>query len=208
MSEHAIELHWQRSEPNLQPGKFSNAHTVRYSDRCGLQVDASPDWGGDSENTNPEQALAASLSSCHMMTFLALASIVADELYGRNFPVVMIEEEDFARIESGGKSYSFETADVTDVLAATLRTFEMRLKHEGFEIEYEVDEDGNEIVAEADETAEGDMPDGEDEADHLLGVADDARAGRCGRSRGPQRGTGDACRTVGCAASRQVVIWV
>jgi organic hydroperoxide reductase OsmC/OhrA len=37
-------------------------------------ADAAPDWGGDAENTNPEQALAAAVSSCHMMTFLALAA--------------------------------------------------------------------------------------------------------------------------------------
>lgn len=74
MSELSIELHWQRSETNLHSGKYSNVHTVRYNDSYDLQVDAAPDWGGDPENTNPEQALAASLSSCHMMTFLALAS--------------------------------------------------------------------------------------------------------------------------------------
>lgn len=34
-------------------------------------------------------------------SFLALASIVADELYGRNFPVVMVDVEDFRRIETG-----------------------------------------------------------------------------------------------------------
>ena len=39
-----------------------------------MTADAAPDWGGDIANTNPEQALAASISSCHMMTFLALAS--------------------------------------------------------------------------------------------------------------------------------------
>lgn len=61
-------------EPELQSGKYSNEHTVRYNDSYALQVDAAPDWGGRPENTNPEQALAASLSSCHMMTFLALAS--------------------------------------------------------------------------------------------------------------------------------------
>ena len=74
MSELSIELTWQRSEHELRPGKFSNAHTVRYNDRYELQADAAPDWGGDAENTNPEQALAAALSSCHMMTFLALAA--------------------------------------------------------------------------------------------------------------------------------------
>jgi len=74
MSELSIELNWERTEPELKPGKFSNAHTVHYNDHCDLKADAAPDWGGDPANTNPEQALAASLSSCHMMTFLALAA--------------------------------------------------------------------------------------------------------------------------------------
>lgn len=76
MSELSIELHWQRSEPDLQSGKYSNVHTVRYNDSHDLRVDAAPGWGGAPENTNPEQALAAALSSCHMMTFLALAARV------------------------------------------------------------------------------------------------------------------------------------
>lgn len=70
----SIQLHWQRTEPALQMGKYSNAHTVHYGNRYDLPVDAAPDWGGDPENTNPEQALTAALSSCHMMTFLALAA--------------------------------------------------------------------------------------------------------------------------------------
>lgn len=74
MSALSIQLHWQRAEPTLQSGKYSNAHTVQYGDRYDLMVDAAPDWGGDPANTNPEQALAAALSSCHMMTFLALAA--------------------------------------------------------------------------------------------------------------------------------------
>jgi signal transduction histidine kinase len=43
---------------------------------------------------------------------------------------------DFAKIESGGKSYRFETMDVGDVLEGTLKMLEVRLKHDGFEIEY------------------------------------------------------------------------
>ena len=74
MSALSIRLHWQRREAALVTGKYSNAHTVQYDDRHDLQVDAAPDWGGDPANTNPEQALAAALSSCHMMTFLALAA--------------------------------------------------------------------------------------------------------------------------------------
>lgn len=74
MSELSIELSWHRSEPDLRPGEFSKAHRIRYNDTFELQADAAPDWGGAAENTNPEQALAAALSSCHMMTFLALAA--------------------------------------------------------------------------------------------------------------------------------------
>ncbi|WP_294621421.1 OsmC family protein [uncultured Roseovarius sp.] len=74
LSDLAVELHWHRAEPVLETGKFSNSHTVQYNREHELQVDAAPDWGGDPENTNPEQALAAALSSCHMMTFLALCA--------------------------------------------------------------------------------------------------------------------------------------
>ncbi len=74
MSELSVDLSWQRSESDLRPGKFSNKHSVRYNDSNELQVDAAPDWGGDASSTNPEQALAAAVSSCHMMTFLALAA--------------------------------------------------------------------------------------------------------------------------------------
>jgi organic hydroperoxide reductase OsmC/OhrA len=74
MSELSINLDWYRTTPELRAGAYSNAHRVRYNESSELDVDAAPDWGGDSANTNPEQALAASLSSCHMMTFLAFAA--------------------------------------------------------------------------------------------------------------------------------------
>ena len=74
MSDLSIELHWQRAEPVVLTGKYSNAHRVQFNDAFDVTVDAAPDWGGDPSNTNPEQALASALSSCHMMTFLALAA--------------------------------------------------------------------------------------------------------------------------------------
>lgn len=43
----------------------------------------------------------AAIITTGVASFLALASIVAEELYGRNFPVVMVDEEDFGRIDSG-----------------------------------------------------------------------------------------------------------
>ncbi|WP_286130992.1 hypothetical protein [Loktanella sp. 5RATIMAR09] len=39
-----------------------------------IAVDTGPDWGGNPDHTNPEQALASALPSCHMMACLALAA--------------------------------------------------------------------------------------------------------------------------------------
>lgn len=74
MSDLAIQLHWHRSSPVLRTGAYSNAHVVQYNTQYDVTVDSAPDWGGDPANTNPEQALASALSSCHMMTFLALCA--------------------------------------------------------------------------------------------------------------------------------------
>ena len=74
MSDLAIDLHWHRGGDALQTGHYSNAHVVHFNSGHELNVDTAPDWGGDPDNTNPEQALAAALSSCHMMTFLALCA--------------------------------------------------------------------------------------------------------------------------------------
>ncbi len=74
MSDLAIDLHWKRAEAELKPGAYSNEHTVHFNSSTDIDVDSAPDWGGDPANTNPEQALASALSSCHMMTFLALCA--------------------------------------------------------------------------------------------------------------------------------------
>ncbi len=43
---------------------------------------------------------------------------------------------DFSRIESGRKVYTFEPADIEDILAGTLATFTVRLRDKGFDVSY------------------------------------------------------------------------
>ncbi|MDC3364133.1 OsmC family protein [Planktomarina temperata] len=74
MSDLSIELHWQRKTPVFATGTYSNSHIVQMNRLHEIDVDSAPYWGGDPAHTNPEQALASALSSCHMMTFLALAA--------------------------------------------------------------------------------------------------------------------------------------
>tara|TARA_A100001011_G_scaffold51606_1_gene49669 strand:+ start:766 stop:1215 length:450 start_codon:yes stop_codon:yes gene_type:complete len=74
MSKISIDLSWKIGEGKMSPGNYSNEHEIFFSPNIKIIGDSAPDWKGSELNTNPEQALAASLSSCHMMTFLALAA--------------------------------------------------------------------------------------------------------------------------------------
>ena len=96
MSELSIKLNWKRKEEKLSPGKFSSEHEVSYNDHYIVKADTAPDWGGSAENTNPEQALAASLSSCHMMTFLALSAKT-------KWPVLSYEDHAIAHLGKNDK---------------------------------------------------------------------------------------------------------
>ena len=74
MSNLTIELKWELGNYQLIYGQYQTDHTIKINDQTLLNVGSAPEYGGSKKNLNPEQALAAALSSCHMMTFLALAS--------------------------------------------------------------------------------------------------------------------------------------
>ena len=59
-------------------------------------ADSAPDWRGSELNSNPEQTLAASLSSCHMMTFLALAAKMS-------WPVITYKDNAIATLGKNSK---------------------------------------------------------------------------------------------------------
>ena len=74
MSKISIDLIWKLKNGEMLPEKYSNEHEIVFTPNFKIKGDSAPDWRGNELNTNPEQTLAASLSSCHMMTFLALAA--------------------------------------------------------------------------------------------------------------------------------------
>jgi organic hydroperoxide reductase OsmC/OhrA len=67
-----ISLHRARVSWSGGEGKDIRAHTIELA---GERVAASsaPEFGGDSDRADPEELFVASLSSCHMLWFLALA---------------------------------------------------------------------------------------------------------------------------------------
>src|SRR5258708_5722052 len=78
MSEHKALISWKRTSPDFIKGKYSREHTWTFDG--GLSVPASPapavvpaPWSNPA-NVDPEEAFVAAISSCHMLTYLYLAS--------------------------------------------------------------------------------------------------------------------------------------
>ncbi len=78
MSEHKAIIAWKRTGPDFLKGNYSREHTWTFDG--GATVPASPSptvvpapWSNP-VHVDPEEAFVASVSSCHMLTFLFLAS--------------------------------------------------------------------------------------------------------------------------------------
>jgi organic hydroperoxide reductase OsmC/OhrA len=77
-SQYLATISWSRSGPDFVKGRFSREHTWTFDG--GVTVPASPSphvvpapWS-NAANVDPEEAFVASVASCHMLTFLWLAS--------------------------------------------------------------------------------------------------------------------------------------
>lgn len=73
MSEHRATIDWQRSSADFTYMTYNRAHDWRFTDAT-VPASATKEYRGDESRVNPEEALVASLSSCHMLTFLAVAA--------------------------------------------------------------------------------------------------------------------------------------
>ena len=74
MSEHKITLTWKRGDTPFEYQKYSRDHTWKFDGGHEMSASAAPAYLGNPANVDPEEAFVASLSSCHMLTFLAIAS--------------------------------------------------------------------------------------------------------------------------------------
>ena len=75
MSEHRAELEWKRETEGFAYKEYSRNHTWRFENGTVVEASAAVDFLGDPARVDPEAAYAASLSSCHALTFLAIASM-------------------------------------------------------------------------------------------------------------------------------------
>lgn len=72
---YTIHLEWSNDKnTDFTFEKYNRNHSLFFSGDQVLLNSASPEYFGDKNATNPEELLASALASCHMLTFLAIAS--------------------------------------------------------------------------------------------------------------------------------------
>ena len=74
MSEHRVRVAWKRGGIDFGYESYPRDHEWSFEGGVRVPASAAPAFRGNASRVDPEAAFAAALSSCHMLTFLALAS--------------------------------------------------------------------------------------------------------------------------------------
>lgn len=74
MAEYRTNLIWKPESEDFSYKNYSRTHKWSFGGGQEVTASAAPEFLGKSEFVNPEEAFAASLGSCHLLTFLAIAS--------------------------------------------------------------------------------------------------------------------------------------
>ncbi len=78
MAEYTAEILWQRGEQDFLANRYSRRHVMRFDGGAEVAGSSSPHSVplpmSDAAAVDPEEAFVASLSSCHMLWFLAIAA--------------------------------------------------------------------------------------------------------------------------------------
>ena len=75
MSEHRIALNWEKGDAPFTYEAYPRNHTIGFKNGQEILIaSSSPAYRGDGGKADPEDLLVAALSSCHMLSFLAIAA--------------------------------------------------------------------------------------------------------------------------------------
>jgi organic hydroperoxide reductase OsmC/OhrA len=74
MSEHKATLNWKRESKDFTYDSYNREHTWTFDGGITVSASASPAYKGAPNCVDPEEALVAAVSSCQMLTFLAIAA--------------------------------------------------------------------------------------------------------------------------------------
>lgn len=74
MAEHKVSVHWQRTSDDFSYEAYTRDHLWKFEGGVEVPASAAPAFRGDPARVDPEEAFVAALSSCHMLSLLAIAS--------------------------------------------------------------------------------------------------------------------------------------
>jgi organic hydroperoxide reductase OsmC/OhrA len=75
MAEHHIKLTWKKGDVPFTYNAYPRNHAIAFKNGQEIvTASASPAYKGDAGKPDPEDLLVAALSSCHMLSFLAIAA--------------------------------------------------------------------------------------------------------------------------------------
>lgn len=74
MSTHTATITWTRRGSGFDYETYNREHEWSFENGQRLNASAAPQYKGSEDCVDPEEAFAASVASCHMLTFLAIAS--------------------------------------------------------------------------------------------------------------------------------------
>jgi len=74
MSEHVATISWKRVGEGFDIQTYSRDHRWRFENGIEVSASAAPNYRGNPACVDPESAFVASISSCHMLTFLAICA--------------------------------------------------------------------------------------------------------------------------------------
>mgnify|MGYP001148350383 CR=1 FL=1 len=73
MSEHKARIEWRNDSDTLAYKTYTRDHVLSFHSHQ-VPASAAPEYLGSEARVDPEELYVASLSSCHMLTFLAIAA--------------------------------------------------------------------------------------------------------------------------------------
>lgn len=80
VSSHHAKVHFRHSAGSYADKSYSRDHEIHFKGGIVVRASSAPAYGGSSDAVDPEDAFTGALSSCHMLTFLAVAAIKGFEV--------------------------------------------------------------------------------------------------------------------------------
>jgi len=70
-SEHTVKLHWKKETESFAYKDYNREHDFIFSEKTRVRASSAPQFLGNPDCADPEQAYVAAISSCHLLFFIA-----------------------------------------------------------------------------------------------------------------------------------------